>query len=559
MADWMRTAMTVSGGKIGQGQYNEVTAYQAKQLLPYAKSSPAALAQLGVLSQEMGGPGYNPLETQKQNYAAISKAIDGAAGSVQQYNKNVNDATIATAGVSQQALNFGATLKANTYAALSGGASSLPQVATDRENFLKAFLGNGKVNQSALAPAANNLAKDFASAMINSKDAGAIIPQMLAGKGLSSAQISSITTQVQKDLVHISTAITESPVQKAIASHIGPAGTVNTQAVQALKSQATALFGTKALSIDVTAKAHAEGLATLKSQLASLTSRTIDETVHASGQSQIATLNAAIQALSSKTVVAAAKAEGAGAVAALNAAIQGLRDKTITVTTNFITTGHMPGVSAPGQLGVGVRTGQTGMFLPGYGGGDIVPAMLEPGELVVPKHMVGALRPFLSGKIPGFAGGGYVPYATYEANLPAYNAYKAQMVAQHKWYDSFDQWYAGIQSAVKTGTTAAIKSTASGGDFLTSVSGAIANDTSAGGQKIATSLINKIGTAMTYAKSVSASAVSGLNLANMTVGVNGGGGVPLRQERRDITRRHGIMPSRTSRIILPPRRRCRTT
>ena len=231
MADWMRTAMTVSGGKIGQGQYNEVTAYQAKQLLPYAKSSPAALAQLGVLSQEMGGPGYNPLETQKQNYAAISKAIDGAAGSVQQYNKNVNDATIATAGVSQQALNFGATLKANTYAALSGGASSLPQVAQDRENFLKAFLGNGKVNQSALAPAANNLAKDFASAMINSKDAGAIIPQMLAGKGLSSAQISSITTQVQKDLV-ILHRHTESPVQKAIASHIGPAGTVNTQAVK---------------------------------------------------------------------------------------------------------------------------------------------------------------------------------------------------------------------------------------------------------------------------------------------------------------------------------------
>ena len=118
--------------------------------------------------------------------------------------------------------------------------------------------------------------------MINSKDAGAIIPQMLAGKGLSSAQISSITTQVQKDL----TKAVESPVQQALASKIGPAGTVNTSAVKALQSQATALFGTKALSLDVTAKAHAEGLATLKSQLASLTSRTIDETVHASGQSR---------------------------------------------------------------------------------------------------------------------------------------------------------------------------------------------------------------------------------------------------------------------------------
>src|SRR5208282_5082684 len=51
---------------------------------------------------------------------------------------------------------------------------------------------------------------------------------------------------------------------------------------------------------------------------------------------------------------------------------------------------------------------QTGMFLPGYGGGDIVPAMLEPGELVVPKHLAPALRPFLGGKIPGFQAGGAV-------------------------------------------------------------------------------------------------------------------------------------------------------
>lgn len=49
----------------------------------------------------------------------------------------------------------------------------------------------------------------------------------------------------------------------------------------------------------------------------------------------------------------------------------------------------------------------TGGKLPGYGGGDIVNARLEPGEAVVPKHLVGEMAPWAASKgIPGFAGGG---------------------------------------------------------------------------------------------------------------------------------------------------------
>src|SRR5208282_1653122 len=58
-ADWARTAMTVSGGKFSQADFNTVVGAQAKQLLGDAKTSPAALSQLGVLSQEMGGAGFN--------------------------------------------------------------------------------------------------------------------------------------------------------------------------------------------------------------------------------------------------------------------------------------------------------------------------------------------------------------------------------------------------------------------------------------------------------------------------------------------------------------------
>ncbi len=52
---------------------------------------------------------------------------------------------------------------------------------------------------------------------------------------------------------------------------------------------------------------------------------------------------------------------------------------------------------------------QTGARLPGYGGGDIIPAMLEPGEAVIPKHLVPEISAWARQKgIPGFALGGVV-------------------------------------------------------------------------------------------------------------------------------------------------------
>lgn len=57
----------------------------------------------------------------------------------------------------------------------------------------------------------------------------------------------------------------------------------------------------------------------------------------------------------------------------------------------------------------GLGLWQSGGLVPGYGGGDIVPAMLEPGEMVVPKEIVSKLT-IDNGQltIPRFAEGGIV-------------------------------------------------------------------------------------------------------------------------------------------------------
>jgi hypothetical protein len=60
---------------------------------------------------------------------------------------------------------------------------------------------------------------------------------------------------------------------------------------------------------------------------------------------------------------------------------------------------------AAGRRGRMARGGR----VPGYGGGDIFPAMLEPGETVVPKSLTPAIAPWAKAMgIPGFAAGGLV-------------------------------------------------------------------------------------------------------------------------------------------------------
>jgi hypothetical protein len=74
---------------------------------------------------------------------------------------------------------------------------------------------------------------------------------------------------------------------------------------------------------------------------------------------------------------------------------------TVSVNQVYTVSGQRIGPPAvPGGMAAGGR-------VPGSGTGDTVPALLTPGEAVVPKHLVPAVAPFLSAHgVPGFAAGG---------------------------------------------------------------------------------------------------------------------------------------------------------
>ena len=105
-------------------------------------------------------------------------------------------------------------------------------------------------------------------------------------------------------------------------------------------------------------------------------------------------------------------------VVKLAQAVDGLHSKSITITATEITQGSLAsaGIGAAALPKVGAASG---WLVPGQGSGDTVPAMLTPGEAVVPKHLVSAVAPFLAAnKVPGFASGGVVMAAPMLPPMP---------------------------------------------------------------------------------------------------------------------------------------------
>lgn len=96
----------------------------------------------------------------------------------------------------------------------------------------------------------------------------------------------------------------------------------------------------------------------------------------------------------------------------LGAAIGGLQSKNIVIDVNGKAQYAIVGPGVAAVQGGGHRVAAAGWLVPGYGGGDRWPAMLEGGEAVVPKHLVPMVAPFLRHHgVPGFAQGGLMSFS----------------------------------------------------------------------------------------------------------------------------------------------------
>lgn len=241
-------------------------------------------------------------------------------------------------------------------------------------------------------------------------------------------------------------------------------------------------------------------------------------------------LKALIASIHGKNVTVNASANAA-AVDALKNAIAGVHGKSVTITVTtinrMITQAVGAGIihTAGGVLGATMVGGPAGMrltghasggLIPGSGSGDTYPAMLTPGEAVVPKNLVPLIAPFLAAhKVPGFGGvpgtsgahfalGGMVPVNNIFPRIP----------------DPIREVISG-----HLGKAFVFK-------LMDEITKAL---NAASARHIATALMHKIAQELQYAKSVSASMKSGLNIGGMNVDPASGAGSVADQMQSYLT------------------------
>jgi hypothetical protein len=97
-----------------------------------------------------------------------------------------------------------------------------------------------------------------------------------------------------------------------------------------------------------------------------------------------------------------------------------------------------------------------GWRIPGYGGGDIVPVMAEPGETIVPKHLTPAIAPLMAAHgVPGFSAGGVV--GSFNGSVPGLASW-----TKAEWSKSLYAIEQSTAAATSSGLAAAVAAAAAG-------------------------------------------------------------------------------------------------
>ena len=372
--DWWRTS-AAAGVTSGQ-QYSQAVATTAGQFLPYVKNSQAALAETMALSQEAGGPAYNATQSLSQNYQNLSNWVKQNGLSQSQYNNLLTQTTEQLANVSNAAQNFSQTLQSDIGSAVAAGSANLATITSDTKNLTTAM-------------------KDDAPASQQVTSAMSAWATQLVGTGANISTVMSYTTQLATDQGKTTTqAKTLANQMGALAIQIQTYGNDTSgtaSARQALNSDIETLLSK--------APTAANDIATLAKDIATQGSNS--SAAEGARQQLITDLeNAGVKAQTATGLVNSLT----GAITKIptshttNFNVQGTG--TYAVSTSVVS----GGIGAAGNFEPGAATG---MRVPGYGGGDSVHIMVEPGETIVPKELTPAVAPLMAAhNVPGFAAGG---------------------------------------------------------------------------------------------------------------------------------------------------------
>lgn len=359
MIDSLRTAAAVTGntGPLVQGIKDAVAA-----LIPMAGSSQAAQAQIYALAQEANGPASGGMQ-------AVAKWAGKVIDPMGQLQTLTGKAAMSMANLGADSANLAATIQTSLNQTLVAQAQILTGVSQKTATYLYDLQHLGSqspVTQAALADlnnaqgTANNLAATGASSLT-----------ALTGKQVNySSALDAGKSPRSAFNVDLATVLSRSP---------GATGDVNNLAI-AVRNHGT------------TSSAYQTARAKLIADLekSGLNAKTATGLVD--------NMTTAIKNIPPSKAV--------------SFTVSGTGQWSISQQMGFAagSTANNRGGILPTPTGNPVG-GATGMRIPGYGGGDTFPAMLEPGETVVPKHLTPHVAGLMKAHgVPGFAQGGIVPH-----------------------------------------------------------------------------------------------------------------------------------------------------
>ena len=439
--DQMRTYLTL--GAITGQQGAQLGAFDIQSMLPLAAHSPMAQYMLEQQAMQANIPGIRV----GMGYAALVRAITrmapgarGAMGILTQGTKAVADVP---------------ALAASLITGDMGGPSALQSALS------------GQMAQQALGLAAHPYNVGALRGLMSSMTAG----------GVGAGQMQVGVDAILKNL------------------HVSPG------AISAINSQISGIQASVKLKADEAA---------LKS---SISASTRDHQITLKATADVSKAKSDLANIRAHDVKIPTHADTSGAQSAINA----VHGKTVqfysyfhpphiptlygTVIYNAVVRAAGPVAGAIAAGNIGKTSGfQTGGLVPGSGTGDIIPAMLEPGEAIVPRNLVSLIAPILSRyRVPGFGGmpqsssshfadGGIVPWG-------------------HDFFPG--PWKPASDMFPRGDITGRLK-----GFVFTLIDEITKGLKSASAKKIADALVSQIGKEITYARNVASAAMSGQGFGN---------------------------------------------
>jgi hypothetical protein len=204
-------------GAVGQKAYTQQIAYTVQQLLPYAKYSQTAAAQLGILVQQAGGPATSSFKQLKQ-------WVDANSESAKQFNKQTASETVQLSDVSKAASEFASTLDSDVASALDNAKVSSANLTQAAENLNNAWQKAHDTISGPVVSAFSGLVSSLTRVYGSTKTAEGIADAYARSMGFTQSQVNALNRDVGGLIARLSQIPSNKTVNLTVTGNITPGG-----------------------------------------------------------------------------------------------------------------------------------------------------------------------------------------------------------------------------------------------------------------------------------------------------------------------------------------------